>query len=103
VRVRLTLADRDAILTGCAESLSIAKSNLPTGAQPSAALFFSCAARKILLGTRTQEEVKMIRGVLGEAVPICGFYGYGEISPNMGDPTGTKYHNESFVSLLIAE
>jgi hypothetical protein len=45
----------------------------------------------------------MIRGVLGEAVPICGFYGYGEISPNMGDPTGTKYHNESFVSLLIAE
>jgi hypothetical protein len=101
-RVRLTLADREEILTGCSESLAIAKSNLPAGAQPAAALFFSCAARKILLGTRTQEELRLIRGTLGEAVPICGFYGYGEISPIMGDPTGTKYHNESFVSLLIA-
>jgi hypothetical protein len=102
-RVRLTLADRDEILTGCGESLAIAKSNLPSGAQPTAALFFSCAARKILLGTRTQEELRLIRDTLGEAVPICGFYGYGEISPNMGDPTGTKYHNESFVTLLIAD
>ena len=102
-RVRLTLADRDAILTGCAESLSIAKSGLAAGAEPTAALFFSCAARKILLGTRTEEEIKMIRGTIGNGVPICGFYGYGEISPNMGDPTGTKYHNESFVTLLIAD
>lgn len=102
-RVRLTLADRDEILTGCAESLAIARSNLPEGAQPAAALFFSCAARKILLGTRTQEELRLIRETLGEAVPVCGFYGYGEISPNMGDPTGTKYHNESFVTLLIAD
>jgi hypothetical protein len=102
-RVRLTLATRDEILTGCGESLAIAKSNLPAGAQPAAALFFSCAARKVLLGTRTQEEIRLIRGVLGDLVPICGFYGYGEISPNMGDPTGTKYHNESFVTLLIAD
>jgi hypothetical protein len=102
-RVRLTLADRDEILTGCGESLAIAKSNLAAGAQPAAALFFSCAARKILLGTRTQEELRLIRDTLGEAVPICGFYGYGEISPNMGDPSGTKYHNESFVTLLIAD
>ena len=102
-RVRLTLADRDEILTGCGESLAIAKSNLPAGAQPAAALFFSCAARKILLGTRTAEEVRLIRETLGQSVPLCGFYGYGEISPNMGDPTGTKYHNESFVTLLIAD
>jgi len=102
-RVRLTLADRDEILTGCAESLSIAKSGLHAGAQPSAALIFSCAARKNLLGTRTQEELGLIRGGLGEMVPICGFYGYGEISPSMGDPTGTKCHNESFVTLLIAD
>jgi hypothetical protein len=102
-RVRLTLADRDEILTGCGESLAIAKSNFPVGLEPAAALFFSCAARKILLGTRTPEELKLIRKTLGETVPICGFYGYGEISPNMGDASGTKYHNESFVTLLIAE
>jgi hypothetical protein len=102
-RVRLALATRDEILTGCAESLSIATSNLPEGAQPAAALFFSCAGRKVLLGTRTQDELRLIRTTLRETVPICGFYGYGEISPNMGDPTGTKYHNESFVTLLLAD
>ena len=101
-RVRLTIADRDAILNGCAESLSIAASNLPDGAQPTAALFFSCCARKLLLGTRTEEELGLIRRKFDGAVPVCGFYGYGEISPHMGDPTGSKYHNESFVSLLIA-
>jgi hypothetical protein len=101
-RVSLTLADRDAILNGCSESLSIAKSNFPAEAQPAAALFFSCCARKILLGTRTKEELKQILGTLGDAVAVCGFYGYGELSPRMGDATGTKYHNESFVSLLIA-
>jgi hypothetical protein len=102
-RVRLALATRDEILTGCAKSLSIATSNLPEGAQPAAALFFSCAGRKVLLGTRTQDELRLIRTTLRETVPICGFYGYGEISPNMGDPTGTKYHNESFVTLLLAD
>ncbi len=103
VRVRLTLADRDEILAGCAESLKIAKSGLPEGTQPTAALLFSCAARKILLGTRTQEELARARGDLGSTLPICGFYGYGEISPNAGNPTGTKCHNESFVTLLIAD
>lgn len=101
-RVRLTLADRDEILTGCAESLTIARSNFPAGVEPAAALFFSCTARKTLLGTRTEEELNLIRGSLGAAVAACGFYGYGEISPLTGDPTGTKYHNESFVTLLIA-
>jgi hypothetical protein len=102
-RVRLTLANRNEILTGCGESLAIAKANLAPGAQPGAALFFSCMARKTLLGTRTDEEIRLIRETLGDTVAVCGFYGYGEISPNMGDPTGTKYHNESFVTLLIAD
>jgi hypothetical protein len=98
----MTVADRDAILKGCGESLSMARSNLPAGVEPTAALFFSCAARRILLGTRTLEEHKLIREKLGDAVPVCGFYGYGEIGPHPGDTSGTKFHNESFVSLLIA-
>ena len=67
-RVCLTMADRDAILTGCSQSLAMAKSNLPAGAQPAVALVFSCAARKLLLGTRTVEELKLIRGTLGDSV-----------------------------------
>jgi len=102
-RVRLSIADRDAILNGCSQSLAIATSNLPAGAQPAAALIFSCTARKLLLGTRTVEELKLIRGALGDSVAVCGFYGYGELSPQLGDATGTKYHNDSFVTLLLAD
>ena len=101
-RVQVTVTDRDAILKGCGESLSIARASLPAGVEPVAGLFFSCAARRILLGTRTEEEHKLVREKLGPAVPVCGFYGYGEISPHGGDTTGSKFHNESFVSLLIA-
>jgi hypothetical protein len=97
-RVCLTMADRDSILTGCSQSLATAKSNLPAGA-----VVFSCCARRLLLGTRTAEEVKLIRGLLGDSVAVCGFYGYGELSPRMGDGAGTKYHNESFVTLLLAD
>ena len=100
-RVRLALPERDSILGGCTESLSIARSHLPEGVRPSVALIFSCAARRVLLGTRTQEEAKSLRGELGEEVPVCGFYCYGEISPRFGDLSGTKYHNCSFVTLLI--
>jgi hypothetical protein len=100
-RVQVTVTDRDSILKGCLESLSIATSNLPDGVKADIGLFFSCCARKLMLGTRTEEELKLVRGVLGDQVPVCGFYGYGELSPQQGDPTGTKYHNESFVSLLI--
>ena len=56
-RVRLTLADRDEIGRLLRVSLNRHVQS-SRGAQPFAALFFSCAARKILLGTRTQEEVK---------------------------------------------
>jgi hypothetical protein len=66
-------------------------------------LIFSCMARKLLLGTRTVEELKLIRGALGDSVAVCGFYGYGELSPHMGDATGTKYHNDSFVTLLLGD
>jgi hypothetical protein len=100
-RVQVTVTDRDSILKGCLESLSIATSRLPDGAEVDFGLFFSCAARKTMLGTRTGEELKLIRGALGDRVPLCGFYGYGELSPQQGNPTGSKYHNESFVSLLI--
>jgi len=102
-RISLTVADRDSILNGCSQSLAIAKANLPAGAEPAAALVFSCTARKLILGTRTGEELKLLRGVLGDAVAVCGFYGYGEICPEAGHGTTSKYHNESFVTLILAD
>ena len=64
-------------------------------------LFFSCAGRKLLLGTRTTEEFGIIESVIGTQIPICGFYGYGEIGPRDTNDETSKYHNATFVSLIM--
>jgi len=98
--VQITVADRPAILEGCTESVSKAFAGYPHGKTPSAAMFFSCAARKYLLGTRTGEEIGIVESVIGSQVPTCGFYGYGEIGPpTTGDPS--QFHNETFISLIM--
>lgn len=79
--VRLTIADRDAIFNGCRKVVQGAFATYPNGKAPEAALIFSCAARKMLLGTRVPEEYGIVREILGEELPVCGFYGYGQIGP----------------------
>jgi hypothetical protein len=99
--VQITSADRGAILEGCTASVRKAFADYPHGKSPEAALFFSCAARKMLLGTRTNEEYDIIRSLIGDQVPVCGFYGYGEIGPRHTNDDSSKFHNESFVSLIM--
>ncbi len=99
--VQVTIADRGAILEGCKASVSKAFSDYPHGKTPDAALIFSCVARQLLLGTRTSEEIDIVKSVIGTQVPICGFYGYGEIGPRDTNDDTSKFHNETFVSLIL--
>jgi hypothetical protein len=99
--VRITVADRGNILDGCRASIKKAFAGYPHGKKPDAALFFSCASRRDLLGTRTKEEFGIIGSVIGDEVPVCGFYGYGEIGPRDRSDEASRFHNETFVSLII--
>lgn len=99
--VQITIADRAAILEGCRESIGKAFADYPHGKTPAAALLFSCAARKLLLGTRTGEEMAIVESVIGSQIPVCGFYGYGEIGPLDTTDRVSKFHNETFVSLIL--
>ena len=99
--VQITVADRNAILEGARESISKAFVDYPHGKTPAAALIFSCAARKLLLGTHTGEEIDIVQSVIGSQVPVCGFYGYGEIGPLDTKDPASKFHNETFVSLIL--
>ena len=100
VQVQIAIANRDAILEGCRQAVDSAFNAYPRGKTPEAALVFSCAARKLLLGTRTSDEADIVRQTLGAKVPVCGFYGYGEIGPP-SDASAAEYHNETFVFLLM--
>jgi len=98
-KVQLTAASRDDIIAGSRASVEQATAAYP-GERPTSAIIFSCAARKQLLGTRTNEEGVILRSALGADVPLAGFYAYGEFSPIAagGEP---RFHNETIITLLL--
>jgi hypothetical protein len=73
----------------------------PEASSPQAALIFSCAIRKLVLGTRSGVEVDIARNELGAGMPICGFYCYGEIAPL--ESGSTRFHNETIVAVMLGE
>ncbi len=100
-RVQVSITDRAAILDGCAESIRRALQGFPDTKKPEAAIIVSCAARRLLLGTKTGEEFRILKESIGDEVPFCGFYTYGEIGPQETDRTKSIMHHETFTILLL--
>lgn len=97
--VQITDASLDNIITASKASLKEALQRYP-GEQPEAALFFSCAWRRIMMGTRTCEEYEAVVQSLQAQISSCGFYTYGEISP-LTEKGLAFFHNTTFVTLLL--
>lgn len=103
--ITLTTASRGEIINGAKLAARQAREALK-GAVPQAILMFSCVGRKLVLGRRTQEEVDAVRKILGENVPIMGFYTYGEIGPIdklREELAAAKFHNETVVLWVLGE
>jgi hypothetical protein len=98
-RVQLTTADTDDVLAGTKQALERAMANFPSDARPEAAVIFSCAVRKFMLGSRTPIEAELARDVLGD-VPTVGTYCFGEVAPIDGT-SASRFLNETFVTLLL--
>lgn len=66
------------------------------------AILISCIGRKLLLGSRIDEEVETACEVLGAGCRTIGFYSYGEICPH--DFTAScELHNQTMTITLIDE
>lgn len=99
-RVQITESDPDAIITASKMSLEMAWQSYP-GKQPAAALFFSCAWRRWVLGTQvTQEYEAIVQSSTQQSLPCCGFYTFGEIAP-LSLQSEALIHNTTFVTLLL--
>ena len=98
--VQITVAGTEQIFEGARASMQDALASFPAGKRPEAALLYSCATRRFLLGTRVGREVEMIRDLLGTSIPIAGMYCLGEIAP-MALPDQTQFHNATMVSVLL--
>lgn len=102
--VTLTYSSRSTIINGSKLSAMQAKKTLKGNAR--LIMMFSCVARKMVLGRRTNEEVNLVKSVFGKDIPIIGFYTYGEIGPiDKRVPTlrATRWHNETVVIYALGE
>jgi hypothetical protein len=96
--VQIGTADKETMIPSCTESICRALAAYP-GLQPAAALLFSCAGRKMILGTKVIQENETAQHHIG-AIPFCGFYSYGEFGP-LAKGERSLFHGTTFVTLLF--
>jgi len=103
--VTLTYSSRSSIING--SKLSAEQSRKTLGnTKPRLIMMFSCVARKMVLGRRTNEEVDCVKQVFGKNIPLIGFYTYGEIGPidkRIKSLRNTRWHNETVVIWAVGE
>ncbi|MFH1114932.1 MAG: FIST N-terminal domain-containing protein [Pseudomonadota bacterium] len=97
--VRLTCGDNDSILKATEEAVRRALAGLGA-ARPRMVFFYSCMARRIVLGRRTKEETEVLYRTLNKRLPLIGFYTYGEYCRlRAGGPS--LFHNETATVSII--
>lgn len=101
LKVQLMKANFDRLIDGAQGASDAAHAAM--GRQPSAvAILISCVGRKLVLKQRIEEEVEAVRDVLGDGVPLCGFYSYGEVAP-FGGSMKCELHNQTMTITTFDE
>jgi hypothetical protein len=99
-KVRIASASRNKILGAVESAINNAADTFD--GKPDIALITSCAARHYILTIDVEKEIKKSIELLGDDVPIAGFYSYGELSPDKQGGTSCM-HNQTFTILLLGE
>jgi hypothetical protein len=103
--VKMTIGNDGDIIRAARHAAQSAMSRLKKNdpaLKPQVAFLYSCMARKIVLGTRTNEEIMAVKEAVGKRVPIIGFYTYGEYCP-IGECENSCFHNETATLTIIGE
>jgi hypothetical protein len=101
VYARLMKANFDRLVDGSCEA---ARSNLEMQGQesPELAILISCVGRKLILRQRVEEEIEVVRDILGGRAVMTGFYSYGEIAP-FSRAGRCELHNQTMTVTTISE
>ena len=78
---RLMRHNMDKLIDGAEQAAQTSIGRLTDMEQPDLAILVSCVGRKIVMGQNIDEEVEVIRELVGDNTAITGFYSYGEIAP----------------------
>jgi len=99
-QVQLIMVSPDRISQGAYTASTLAMQDRVT--KPQLALVISCIGRKVVMNQRVEEEIELVREVLGDDTAICGFYSYGEIAP-FYNTRASELHNQTMTITLISE
>lgn len=100
-KVRFMKANIDRLV----DAASIAANTILTSfddIEPEVALLISCVGRKLVLGSRVDEEVEAVAEIFGENTVLGGYYSYGEISP-FREGGGCELHNQTMTITCLQE
>lgn len=100
--VRLMKANSDRLIDGANDAAEMAETSLKNS-KPDLAILISCVGRKLVLKQRLEEELEIIREVIGQQATITGFYSYGEICPTKPFEQRCELHNQTMTITLFKE
>ncbi|MCX6277292.1 MAG: FIST C-terminal domain-containing protein [Bacteroidetes bacterium] len=100
--VRLMKANFDRLIDGANDAAEMSKISLQNS-DPDLAILISCVGRKLVLKQRVEEELEIIREVLGSAASMTGFYSYGEICPIKPFEQHCELHNQTMTITVFKE
>ena len=89
-------------LVGGAEAAAEAAHDMLAANGAGLAILVSCVGRKLVMGSRVDEEVEAVSAVFGHQAVLSGFYSYGEISP-FTPGTSCKLHNQTMTITYLGE
>ena len=98
--VRLMKANIDRLINGAENSAVSA--NKEQQNQSELAILISCVGRRLVLKQMVEEEVEVVREVVGDKPCITGFYSYGEIAP-FGEFSPCELHNQTMTITTLSE
>lgn len=99
--IKLMQASTESLVAGAqkaAKNISMEQQGEDNGL----AILVSCVGRKLVMGSRIDEEIDAISEVYKNNTYICGFYSYGEICPHSG-LKDCKLHNQTMTITFISE
>lgn len=100
-KVRFMRANFDRVIDAASHA-GYSALKMQEGNPPKLALLISCVGRKIILDSRTEEEILAVREAVGDATFITGFYSYGEISP-LTPHARCELHNQTMTITTFDE
>ncbi len=91
-KVRFMKANFDKLTMAASEAAH--HTMMDENTKPGFSLLVSCVGRKLILGARTDEEVKAVSKSFDTKTILAGFYSYGEISP-FNEGGSCQLHNQT--------